>query len=313
MSFDERMKRRAGTETCPLPEGFQGRLEGKIQEITEKGRGGKRRVFRTFLLAAALSAILGATALAASPTLRQALTEALGSFAPYSQKIEGLSAEDRGIEVRMVSALTDGNMARIYYEVQDLTEDRLDGTLQVEWESVIPDDRANWAQWGYSDDRLVGYDPDSRTALMEFGLIGYGEPVDDTVLAMEICGILTEKGPVEGNWTLNVPLTTAPDRKVDLDGIAMGKAEAEILRLTPLGAYLETVPAVALPSRREGIQHWPLTVHFSDGTAVAVERADSVYPGYERETYHWTFSDPIDPEGAVGVEINGQYFSLTQD
>lgn len=319
MTFDEKLRLRARTEDCPLPQGFQERLEEKIDEITEKAeRPGKKRVFRTLLLAAALCAALTVTALAASPTLRQALLAALGSFAPYSQEIGGLSAVDQGIEVRVVSALTDGTVVRVYFEIQDLTEDRLDETLKVEWENVTPDDRASWEQWGYgAAGRLVSYDPDSRTALMEFGLTGDGEPVDNTVLTLEIDRILPgedrEQATIEGNWILDVPLTTAPSRKVDLGGAAIGKAEAETLRLTALGAYLETVPTIALRSRREGIRRWPLTVSFSDGTTVAVEEADSLYQGYERETYHWSFPEPIDPEEAVGVEINGQYFTLTND
>lgn len=321
MTFEEKLKLRARTEDCPLPQGFPERLEEKIDEIVEKAeRPGKKRVFRTALLAAALCAALTATALAASPTLRQALLAALGSFAPYSQEMEGLSAVDQGIEVRVVSALTDGTVVRVYFEIRDLTEDRLNEALKVEWENVTPDDRASWEQWGYGSGRLVSYDPDSRTALMEFALAGDGQPVEDTVLTLEINRIipweanwLREKEPIEGKWLLNVPLTSAPSRRVELGGAAIGKAKAETLRLTALGAYLETVPTITLRSRRGGIRRWPLTVSFSDGTTIAVAEADSLYQGYERETYHWSFPEPIDLEKAVGVEINGQYFSLAND
>lgn len=36
MTFDEKLRLRARTEDCPLPQGFQERLEEKIDEITEK-------------------------------------------------------------------------------------------------------------------------------------------------------------------------------------------------------------------------------------------------------------------------------------
>ena len=85
----------------------------------------KKKVLRTALTAAALCAALVATALAVSPTLREALAQALGSFAPYSQRVEGVSTVDRGIQIKVVSALMDEVDGTAYVEVTELEGDRL--------------------------------------------------------------------------------------------------------------------------------------------------------------------------------------------
>lgn len=129
MTFDERLKARAQAEDVPLPPGFQERLETKLNEITEKeGRPVKKRIFRTALLAAAVCAALTVTALAASPTLRQALAAALGSFEPYSRAVEGISVTDQNIRVKLVNTLCDESGGVAYLQVTDLgKEPRLDG------------------------------------------------------------------------------------------------------------------------------------------------------------------------------------------
>ncbi len=111
----------------------------------------KKKVLRTALTAAALCAALAATALAVSPTLREALAEALGSFAPYSQSVEDVSATDQGIEIKVVSALMDEVDGTAYVEVTDLTGDRLgpDMELREGWHRLRPE----------------AYDPETRTAL----------------------------------------------------------------------------------------------------------------------------------------------------
>lgn len=161
MSFDERMRRRAVVEDYPLPEGFRQRLETKIEEITEEEKSVKRRIFRTFLLAAALCAALVGTALAASPTLREALAAAWGSFEPYSQTVEGVSAVDRGIEIKVVSALMDENDGTAYLEVRDLEGDRLGEDMRLK--TNIAGRHGRWME-------PLAYDGETKTALFEADL-----------------------------------------------------------------------------------------------------------------------------------------------
>lgn len=156
MSFDERMRLRAKMEDCPLPPGFLGRLETKAEEIAEGEESPmKKRVFRTILLAAALCAALTVAAMAASPTLREALLAALGSFEPYSQTMEGVSAVDGGIEIKVVSALMDEADGTAYLEVRDLEGDRLGETTRLSGNSTL---------------RPLAYDPEEGTALYRMSL-----------------------------------------------------------------------------------------------------------------------------------------------
>lgn len=177
MTFDEKMKLRAQREDCPLPPGFRERLEAAVEETMEGGkRPVKKRMWRTALLAAALCAALTVTALAASPTLREALAAALGSFAPYSRTVEDLFVEDQGMELRVVSTLSDGTVARVYFELRDLEGERLDQFTSCNLTLSHP----LGTQWKSSTTypaRLVSYDPETGTALFVARMVGDGPPV----------------------------------------------------------------------------------------------------------------------------------------
>jgi len=128
MTFDEMLKARAQAERAPLPSGFDERLERALAELPEKRAFSARRPLRTALAVVGLAAALAVTAVAASPTLRQALAAALGSFAPYSQTVENVSATDQNIRVELVSTLCDESGGVAYIQVTDLgKEPRLDG------------------------------------------------------------------------------------------------------------------------------------------------------------------------------------------
>ena len=85
----------------------------------------KKQMFRMVILAAAMCVLLSAAALAASPSLRAALSAALAGFEPYSQEIQDVSDEDQGIEVRVVRTLADETGGTVYLEVTDQTGHRL--------------------------------------------------------------------------------------------------------------------------------------------------------------------------------------------
>lgn len=156
----------------------------RLMAAMEEERPMKKRVFRTVLLAAALCAALTVTALAASPTLREALTAALGSFGPYSQAVEGLSVTDQGIEVRVVSALSDGNTIAIYFEARDLEGDRLDGNTHTNMQIQWPTGQVEWSQGMLIPSEQVSYDPETGTALYVGKFIGDGLPARDPVVSL---------------------------------------------------------------------------------------------------------------------------------
>ena len=120
-------------------------------EVGTSRRGG--RPWRVGLTAAALCAALVMTAVAASPSLREALAHMLGGFEPYAQEVEGASVMDQGIQMTVLSAVADSEDGRVYLELRDLEGDRLT-------EFTLLDERATT---GY-------YDPEERTLLVELRL-----------------------------------------------------------------------------------------------------------------------------------------------
>lgn len=131
--FDQALKERAARESCPVPMEFDRRVNTILAELPEERRGVRRRgPVRVLLSAAALCVLCVVSALALSPGLREALTQALGSFEPYSQMVEGVAAVDQGIEVRVLSTISDNSCATIYLSVTDLTDDRLEAGMGLD-------------------------------------------------------------------------------------------------------------------------------------------------------------------------------------
>lgn len=132
---------------------------GRLLAAMEEEKPMKKQMFRTGLLVAALCAALSVTALAVSPGLREALAEALGSFGPYSRTVEGVFAVDRGIEIRVVSALMDEDDGTAYLEVRDLEGDRLGEDMRVKMNVS-----GHWMA-------PIAYDEATKTALFAVDLL----------------------------------------------------------------------------------------------------------------------------------------------
>ena len=194
----------------PAPEREDAMLSAILSGEGGAQKGRKLSRLATASLAAALCVVLTLTALAVSPTLREALQNALGLFQPYSQEVEGLSVVDQGIEIRVVSALTDGNVAQVYYEIQDLTGDRLDEFTQDDLGIPIPvnyggEDGPHWAAAGTTGiGGLVDYDPETRTILMCGAIGGDGPPAERLILGLDISeiqpGYIYEEPTIDPAW-----------------------------------------------------------------------------------------------------------------
>ena len=90
-------------------------LDRLVNAMAEEKRRHKRgNLGVRVLLTAAAVFLLTASALALSPTLRSQLTQVLGSFGPYSQRIEAGTAADQGYEVQVLSAVTDQYRLKLY-------------------------------------------------------------------------------------------------------------------------------------------------------------------------------------------------------
>lgn len=192
--FREDMDRQMANVTLP---------EERRRAILRQAAG-KRRLVRPgrLVLAAGLACLLTFGAVAAAvPSVRQLLAEALGGFSDKSQTITGVADRDNGIEVRAVSALSDGSYAKIYLEVQDLTGDRLadevrlGGENALGWHIDLPrvDSVGVWGQ------KFLGYDPDTKTALLELS-VGGDTGADEVTAKLSIAGLVT------GHTNVSAPL-----------------------------------------------------------------------------------------------------------
>ncbi len=244
--FDVRYRREMDA-AGPGPEQME-RLLSAIRAQPERAPGRAGPIVRRVLLAAAVCAALTLTALAVSPTLREALVNALGRFQPYSQTVEGVSVTDQGIQITVLSALSDGNTAQVYYEIRDLTGDRLDEFTADDLGPPMP---ANWGeedgpQWvscgSTSAGGLVSYDPETRTALMLGAMEGRGPAAKKLILDMKIDEIQPgrryEDIPIDHHWmaegTLKT-LTLENGKVVLAPGQNPGALESEFFSLSSYG------------------------------------------------------------------------------
>jgi len=160
---------------------FLEEAEGKAPPAKRWSRG-----VRWAVAAAAVVVLMVTTALALSPTLRDALQNALGEFAPYAQDMAGdeISCTDQGIQVSVVSALNDGNTIAIYFEAQDLAGDRLDAftmtNTQIEW----PENQVEWKQGTLFLAEQIAYDEETKTALYCTKFVGDGVPAESLTISL---------------------------------------------------------------------------------------------------------------------------------
>ena len=99
--FDKRMRARASAEDCPIPAGFDGRLEGRLEELPERQAARKPRRLRRTVVAAALAAALCVGGVAAASGVMELIARpggfggAAGDVQPYSAQV-GASVTDQG-------------------------------------------------------------------------------------------------------------------------------------------------------------------------------------------------------------------------
>ena len=99
--FDKRMRARAEAEDCPIPAGFDGRLEGRLEELPERQAARKPRRLRRTVVAAALAAALCVGGVAAASGVMELIARPGGfgsaaeGFQPYSAQV-GASVTDQG-------------------------------------------------------------------------------------------------------------------------------------------------------------------------------------------------------------------------
>ena len=259
-----------------------------------------RRAGRTFLVAAAVCALCAVPALALSPTLRQMLEAAQGSYTQYAAPVESSAVQD-GIEIRVISALADHTMIKVYAEVRDLEGKRLSGDMDMVG-LVQPETFAQGI--GISSctnsGRCIGYDSETGTALLEittWGLI----PGEDTQLELEV--VYMAAG--EESWHIPFDPERQEVRRIALSDTVNG-VPLERLELSPLGAALYA---------REYIGYSDVAIHLSDGTVLHPKKewGGSTGGAEGPVSRYWSFEEPVDPAEVIGISIQYWYIPIQAD
>ena len=141
----------------------ENRKEAVRRRAYPAGGQGVRRA----AVALALCAALVVTAVAASPTLRAALTQYLGPYAPFAREMEG-TASDQGVRLELVSAVSDGYTAQIFYTITDEEGGRFNADHTTVAASLEGTNLGGMS----TGSRIVSYDADSNTLLMEVSATG---------------------------------------------------------------------------------------------------------------------------------------------
>ena len=215
----ENRYRREMERITPQPEQLERlyqMIEGEAEMKTQKKLGRRAAVI---LICAALTITAAA---AAVPTVRDALRAYLGAFAPYAQTIDGAVCADQGIEVEVLSAISDDLEARFYLAVRDVKENRLNEFLRLEGTltageakdsgKMIPRSVIGGSSSNYFD--LISYDPETKTALLSTRILYHDSSRPTGEAELSISGMNTFQGelyeyvscaPVTGDALESIP------------------------------------------------------------------------------------------------------------
>lgn len=184
----------------------------KLDELCEMLEGGTemkhtRRLSKRAAAAILVCAALMATAAAAAvPRVWDALWEQLGAFAPYAQTIDGAVCRDQGIEVQVLSALSDDLEARFYLAVRDVTGNRLNEhlTLEGQIENGRKKETGDSSAWfsffsmRNSSFELLSYDPETRTALFSTCIDYWNNKQPTPDARLSLTGMTTKDAEISG-------------------------------------------------------------------------------------------------------------------
>lgn len=201
--------RREMAQIGPRPEELERlyrMIEGGTEMKKQKRLGGR---MAAILVCAALMVTAAAAATVAVPAVREALRIYLGSFAPYAQTIDGVVCTDQGIEVEVLSAISDDLEARFYVAVRDMEGDHLDECLRLDGRLVAGEAKApdrdspgpavtimsieGIAAGGFE---FISYDPETKTALFSAKILYMDTAQPTGEVELSITGMNTLQGEV---------------------------------------------------------------------------------------------------------------------
>ncbi|WP_130870705.1 RNA polymerase sigma factor [Intestinimonas massiliensis (ex Afouda et al. 2020)] len=147
----------------------------------------RRHLTRRGLTVLAAAAVLTVTALAAGPTIWQAIRNDLGNRAPYAAEVESV-CEDQGIRLEGVTALADNRVLRVYFTARDLEGGRLSEDTYLDY-SLENGQNTTWV-WGSTAVEQLSYDPETQTALFVVTVTGTESLPRDCTLRLEVGRVL---------------------------------------------------------------------------------------------------------------------------
>lgn len=213
----------------------------------------KKWLGRRAVAAIAVCAALTLTATAAAvPAVWRSLQEHLGPFAPYAQYIKGASCTDQGIDIQVLSAVSDDLRAWFYLAVRDVEGDRLNDFLTLkgnltagEKRELRPGETEPAASAGmYSTSRfgLISYDPETKTALFSASIFYEDTARPNGEGKLTVTGMSTKRGGLYED----VPCASATGGT--LQSLPLGKNDKVIFTPDDLGGtgYTNAV----LPARK---------------------------------------------------------------
>lgn len=207
-------------------------IEGGTEMKTTNKLGGR-------MAAILVCAVLTVTAAAAAvPTVREVLQTYLGVFAPYAQSIDGVVCTDQGIEVEVLSAVSDELEARFYIAVRDVEEDRLSEFLRLDGKLVAgeakedPDGDSSGikvkvvssAGIAAGHFEFISYDPETKTALFTSKILylDSARPTGDAELS------ITGMNTLQGELYEFVPCANVTG--ATLESLPAGKSDKVVFR-----------------------------------------------------------------------------------
>ena len=316
------------------------RAAGTIGQGNQEARVRRMRspILRSALIAAAMCVVLVGAALAASPTLREAIW---GAFAPYAQDIaadEGAVSVYDGVEARLASAVSDGHMTVVHLEFRDLRGDRVGALyqefgseLEVDLQMAVLEmrtaDRVTLDRFpdtepapGYQSSveqvftrerpQILSYDGETGVLTVTFSVVMVvPEDFERTIIFKLAAGALdTEPGPEKSvGWTLEAPIEILPVRTVSVGGVEI---------TAPAGGHTQIeevdISAVCVTVKRGEVtaasEILSVEAVLADGSTVASQ--GNGYSKYAVDSHNYKESAaiesfvlerPVDPAEVVGI------------
>ena len=168
--------------------------ENRKNAVREKAFTAKRggSALRRGAAVALVCTVLCVTAVAAGPTLWDALEARLGPYAPFAAEVEG-ETSGQGLRLELVKAVSDGYTARVYYTLTDETGDRLNGHTHVSGRLEVDGEGLT----GSGGSQVVSYDAESRTLLLEASAKGLDT---SRAVSLELTGVDPGERYIQGAY-----------------------------------------------------------------------------------------------------------------